>query len=139
MRRRPLLESAGVGLVGGYALSRLVPRYLWPGAGPMTFPIEARNPTDEPYTVTVRAFRGGPGGETLVFERDATIPATDGDEETRRTLGEIRGPHRVVVEYRTGSTVELFTDHDTGDCTIAVWPPGSGHERLGDARVSCAV
>lgn len=136
LSRRTLLESAGTGLVGGYALSRL-PSTVWPG--PMTFPIEARNPTAEPYTVTVSAFRGGPGGETLVFERDATIPATDGDDATRRTLGEIRGTHRVVVEYRASSTVELFTDHDTGDCTIVVWPPGSGHERLGDARVSCAV
>lgn len=136
--RRALLEAAGTGLVGGYVLRALFPFFGgWPFAS--SVPIQARNWTADPFVVTVRAFRGGPGGETAVFDRTVTVPAAEGDRPTERTLGELHGRHRVVVDYRDGPTVELFPGDESGDCTVVIRAPTSGSGAMDTVGVSCAV
>ena len=137
--RRGLLESAGAGLVGGYALTKLVPS-IWfrVDAVRHAYPVRVSNATDRPYDVRVRAFRGGPGGETLVLDRDLTVESTVSDRGVeRRTVAVLRGTHRVVVRY-ADREVELFTASDAGSCAVEIRAPDDG-DRPEPAGVYCGV
>lgn len=137
--RRELLESAGAGLVGGYAVTKLVPS-IWfrVEAIQHAYPVRVSNATDRPYDVRIRAFRGGPGGETRVLDRELTVESTVSDAGVRRrTVAVLRGTHRVLVGY-DDREVELFTESDGGSCTVEIRAPDRG-DRTEPAGVYCAV
>ena len=140
--RRGVLEAAGAGIVGGYALPKLVPS-IWFRADAVRhrYPVQVSNRTDDPYEVTIRAYRGGLGGETLVLDSTITVESTvaDGMVE-RQTVAVLRGTHRLVVDYRDGPTIELLTESEYGDCSVGIGPPDGGDRPPTEAAgLSCGV